>query len=59
MDLQRPHAELPDELLVTQCAWCFAPATETATAEVGDEEFEIDFCAEHLDEVLTGSRPAP
>ena len=42
------------------CAWCFDPAIATVLVQVtsrGDEH-EVDFCERHLEELLTGARPA-
>ncbi len=42
------------------CAWCFDQATATVLVQVtprGDEH-EVDFCDRHIEELLTGARPA-
>jgi hypothetical protein len=43
---------------VSDCAWCSLPAVETATLVVGGEEFELDLCDQHIDELISGSRLA-
>jgi hypothetical protein len=45
-----------DRLLTTPCAWCFDAATESVTATVADERFEIDLCDKHVAELLESSR---
>lgn len=46
------------EPMVAACAWCLLPAVETATLDVGGEEFELDLCRQHVDELISGSRLA-
>jgi hypothetical protein len=41
-----------------QCARCTAGATEVVIIARGDEELEMDLCEEHLDELISTSRPA-
>ena len=43
---------------VSDCAWCLLPAVETATLDVSGEEFELDLCSQHMEELLSGSRLA-
>jgi hypothetical protein len=44
-----------DELM--DCARCFAPAVEVITFGIGDHEFELDLCADHLERLLAGASP--
>ncbi len=43
---------------VSDCAWCLLPAVETATLDVGGEEYELDLCSRHMEELISGSRLA-
>jgi hypothetical protein len=40
----------------SDCAWCLLPAVEAATLVVGGEEFELDLCGRHMEELISGSR---
>jgi hypothetical protein len=46
------------EPAASACAWCFLPAVETATLVVAGEEFELDLCRQHIEELISGSRLA-